>query len=413
MADAAGTLLDPAVQKCPFPLYQRLRQEQPVSYMPELRAYYVASYELVREIVTDFKRFAKKSAENDGRRYIEPSRAAQQILIENDGGTPLNAISQSNGEQHTAYRALVNPYFRASNIKKLEGHITMMASELIDRLAPDGECEVVEAYSMPLPIYVICDVLGVPKSMFRTFKKWSDAVLTYVAMIVSEEEAIAGAKNMVELHRYTLEQVKQRRAEPRDDLLTIVAQAKYNDERPLTDLEILSFVDELLVAGNETTTNSIGAGLLYIAQRPHLQAQLRADLNKIPRFVEEMLRLSAPLQLTSRFTLTDVEIGGVRIPAGSTIFVGLASANRDDCIYAGGAEADLSRLNASTHLTFGAGEHHCLGSELARLEMRVTFREWLKRFSHIELAQDPDTVQYPSSFALRGPLAFRLKYTVA
>jgi cytochrome P450 len=404
------TLLDPEIQKCPFPLYERLRAEKPVSFMPELGGYYIATYELVQQVVTDFKRFAKKSLENDGRRYVEPSKRAQQILIENDGGLPLNSISMSNGAEHVAYRAVVNPYFRPSNIKKLEGHITTMAKELIDRLAPLGECEVVEAFSMPLPIYVICDVLGVPKAMFRTFKKWSDGVLTYVATIVSEEAAVEGAKSMVELHRYALEQVQERRAKPRDDLLTVLAQARLAGDRPLTDREIHSFVEELLVAGNETTTNSIAAGLLYLSQNPQLQAALQADMSRIPRFVEEMLRVSAPLQLNLRFALMDVEIGGVAIPAGSKVFVGLASANRDNCQFARADDVQLSRLNASTHLSFGAGEHHCLGSELARLEMQVAFREWLTRFSVSELAQDPDSIQYPSSFAVRGPLALRLRY---
>jgi cytochrome P450 len=120
--------------------------------------------------------------------------------------------------------------------------------------------------------------------------------------------------------------------------------------------------------------------------------------------------VTAPLQIAYRYALADVNVGGVDIPAGSRIFVGLASANRDECRYPSGDQIDLNRKNAGSHITFGMGEHNCLGSELARLELRVTFREWLTRFSHIELAQDPDSIQYPSSFALRGPLAVKLRF---
>jgi cytochrome P450 len=295
----------------------------------------------------------------------------------------------------------------------MEGYVTETARELIARLERDDECELVEAYAMPLPVYVISEMLGLPRSEFRTFKRWSDAVLTYMALLVPEEQAIAGAEAMVEMHRYMLQRIAERRASPRDDLLSVLANARLNGERPLTDREICSFIDELLVAGNETTTNTISAGLLYLAQNTDTQTTLRANQGLIPRFVEELLRIAAPLQIALRYALIDVNVGGVDIPAGSKVFVGLASANRDECPYPVGERVDLERKNAGTHITFGGGVHHCLGSELARLELRVSFREWLTRFSHIELAQHPESVEYPPSFALRGPLSVKIRFRPA
>jgi cytochrome P450 len=410
MNDPTANLLDPTVQKCPFPFYERLRATAPVAFMPELGAFYISTFELGRKVLLDFTNFAKKTANNDGRRFVTPSKAAQRILIEKDVGTPLNAVSQSNGTQHVAYRGIVDPRFKLSSIRSMEASVTATALALIERFAEFGECEVVDAYAMPLPVYVILDIFGLPRSEFRAFKKFSDAVLTYMALIVPEAEAVAGAETMVQMHHHILKLAQERRRAPTDDLLSVLANAKYEGVRPLTDREICSYIDELLVAGNETTTNTISAGLLYLGQHPETQQALRANPDLIPRFVEELLRVTAPLQIGLRYALNDVNVGGVDIPAGSLVYVGLASANRDGCPFTSGDTIDLQRKNAATHLTFGAGQHHCLGSELARLELRVTFREWLANFSNIDLAQDPDTVRYPASYALRGPLAVNIRY---
>jgi cytochrome P450 len=409
MNDRPASLLDPQIQKCPFPLYKHLREAKPVSFMADLGVYYIATYDLGRQVLTDSKHFAKKTGQSDGRRFIEPSKAAVKILAESHTGTPLNPITMSEGREHAVYRGVVDARFKVSSVRKMEGFIVETARELIERFEHNGECNLVDEYSMPLPVYVISEMLGLPKSEFRTFKKWSDGVLTYMALLVPEDQAIEGAQRMVEMHQYILKKLPELRASPRDDLLSVLANVRLKDERPLTDREICSYIDELLVAGNSTTTDAISSGLLYLAQHPETYAALRASPDLVPRLVEEVLRITAPLQIAYRYALSDVIVGDVNIPAGSRVFIGLASANRDQCPYPSGDRIDLERKNAGTHITFGAGEHNCLGSELARLELRVTFREWLARFSHIELAQDPDSIEYLSSFALRGPLRVKLR----
>jgi len=292
----------------------------------------------------------------------------------------------------------------------MESFIANLAGELIDGFAPAGECEAVSTFTMPLPTFVIADMLGIPRSNYDNFKKWSDAVLTYVAVVVPEEQAIAGAESMVDMHRYLVDLLKKRRSDPRDDLLTVISQAKYMDERPLTDLEAVSMIMQLLVAGNETTTNGLGAGLQYLAENPSMQATLRQRPELLPKFVEEMLRISTPLQVALRRTISEVTIGGVNIPAGSQVLVSLGSANADERKFAEPDLVDLERGNAGAHLTFGSGTHHCMGAELARLEMRESFRAWLNRFSHIELAQDRDSIEYQPSWVLRGPVSLRLRF---
>jgi cytochrome P450 len=405
-------LLDPDVQQCPFPFYAELRTGDPVRYMPELGVYFVANYEIGRKILIDSKHFAKKSAQSDGRRYIEPDPAATELLRTKDVGLPIAMITHKEGAEHRAVRGIVDRHFQGGMIRKMEDHIVSIGTELLDRIKGQTAVEAVSAFAVPMPVYVISDMLGIPKSEYLRSKKWSDGVVTYLAMRVPTEQAIAGAEAMIEMHRYMVEQVRARRAEPRDDLLSVVAQAQYQG-RPLTDHELCGMTDELLVGGNETTTSAIGSGLLHLARHSELQAKLRAGPTLIPKFVEEVLRTAAPLQVTLRLALSDVMIGGVNIPAGSQIFVGIGSANRDECKFARADEIDPERPNGPPHITFGAGEHHCLGAELARLELRVAFRLWLERYASIELAQDPDSIEYPASYTIRGPLALELRLQAA
>jgi cytochrome P450 len=410
MTTTSGSLLDPGVQQWPFPFFEQLRQQGPVVFMPELGVYYISSYDVCRQVLLDAKRFVKSPPEKDGRRYVEPSKAAQRILIEKDVGTPLNCIGQSEGAQHRAYRKVVDARFLSARVKQMEDPIRAMARTLIDGFEAQGECDAVAAFSVPLPLYVIADILGIPTSEHRTYRKWSDAVLTYVALVVPEEQAIAGAETMVEMHRYLLEQVRQRRESPTNDLLTVLALARCDDDRPLTDREICGFTDELLVAGNETTGSVISASLLHLASHPDAQQRLRSDRQLIPNFVEEMLRTATPLQLTLRYAVTDVTLGGVSLPAGAKIFVGMACANRDEHRFDAPENVDIERKNARANITFGGGDHFCLGADLARLELRIAIQEWLIRFSFIRLNQPPDSIRYPAGFTVRGPKELELSF---
>ncbi len=408
MTSANASLLDPEAQTCPHQFFAKLRKQAKVHHMPDMGLYFITDYALGRKVLVDSRRFAKKTAENDGRRYIEPNEAAQEILRTKDVGTPISLMAQKDGKEHRDYRSIVNAYFQSGAVRPMAAYVAETSAKLLGDIAAGSVVDVVDAYGVPLPVYVIADMLGVPRSEYRRFKAWSDAVLTYTAVQVGEEEAIAGAELMVEMHKYMLEQIELRRRERRDDLLNVLAYAEY-EGRPLTDRELCGFTDELLVAGNETTTNAFAAGMLQLASEPDLQARLRAEPDNIEKFVEEVLRVGTPLQVTLRYALEDVEVGEVTIPKGSKVFVGLASANRDECIYADAERINLDRENVRPHITFGAGEHHCLGAELARLELRIAFAAWLSKFKSITLAQSKDSIAYPKSYAVRGPLGLKLR----
>jgi cytochrome P450 len=408
MSERAVSLLDPEVQKCPFPAYARLRKEAPVQFMPDLGVFFVSNYDLGRRVLSDSKRFTKTSPQNDGRRHTDPNKAAQQVLLTKDIGLPSSMMAQKEGAEHRAYRAIVDPYFQGGAVKKLADHITSTALALLDNLVDQRELEVVSAFAIPLPVYVIADILGLPKSEYLTYRRWSDAMVTFTAMTVSDDVAVAAAESLVEMHSRMLEEIRQRRREPQSDLLTVLAQAQYQG-RPLSDKELCGFTDELLVAGNETTTGTLAAGLLHLAQHPELQRQLRDNPPLVGKFAEEALRTSTPLQVSYRYALNDTTIGDVPIPAGAKILIGLVSANRDDCAFSKPETLDTARSNSRSHLTFGAGEHYCLGAELARLELRIAFRLWVERYEVTELAQAAETIAYPGAMAIRVPLAYKVR----
>jgi cytochrome P450 len=409
--DQTTTLIDPSGKGCPFPVYERLREHEPVSFMPDIGMFFVARYDLAKEVLRNTAQFSNQSAERDGRLFVEPSKAAQQILITEGFGTTVPTMVTNDPPAHSAYRKLVEHAFRASRVRQMESYVQRIASELVDRFADKGECEAIADFAVPLPLFVISDMLGIPRSDYLRFKSWSDAWLTLLALTASEEESVDAAHRVVDMHHYFVAAMAERRAEPRDDLLTDLVQASYENERPLSDREILSILDQLLVAGNETTTNGIAGGLKLLAENGELASRLGEDRTLIPKFVEEVLRLEAPVQCLIRFVHSDVELAGVKIPAGSKLLVGLASANRDCAKFDEADEVDVARRNGGAHFAFGTGIHHCVGSELARLELRETFGVWLSRFSSISLAGSAEDIVYLPSFGVRGPRALPLRMT--
>jgi cytochrome P450 len=226
------SLLDPEVQKCPFPAYAQLRKSAPVQFMPDLGVYFIANFELGRKVLSDSKHFTKQSAQNDGRRHTDPNKAAQQILLTQDIGLPSSMMAQTDGTAHRVYRSIVDPFFQGSAVKRLEGHVTATATALLDELAGQEKIEFVSAFAIPLPVYVIADMLGLPKSQYLTYKRWSDAMVTYASLIVSDDKAIAAAESLVEMHKVMLEEIRKRRSHPQQDLLGVLAAAEY-EGRPI------------------------------------------------------------------------------------------------------------------------------------------------------------------------------------
>ncbi len=361
----------------PYSTWLRLRQEAPVAevVMPRgLKVWLVTRYADVRTALAD-PRLGKDSRRLDElfmRHHTKDATAAE-------GGGALDAhMLNSDPPDHERLRRLVNKAFTSRRIEQLRPRIEQIAADLLDRIGAGGDVDLLDTFAFPLPITVICELLGMPTRDRDDFRRWSNLLLTG-----GREYEIADAVQSMTAALVNL--VAAKRAEPGDDMLSALVQARDADDR-LSEAELTSMAFLLLVAGHETTVNLIGNGVLALIDNPGQQAALRADMSLLPNAIEEMLRFQGPLRhATMRFTLTDVELGGVTVPEGELVMVSVASANRDGDRFAAADDFDLRR-DPGGHLAFGHGIHYCLGAPLARLEAEIAFTGLLNRFARIELA---------------------------
>jgi cytochrome P450 len=310
----------------------------------------------------------------------------------------LGHMLNSDPPDHTRLRKLVNRAFTGRAIAALRPRIEAIAAELTDAMAARVEAgehtvDLLDAFAFPLPMTVICEILGVPAEHRSDFRKWSNMVLSSAPMDERAPSFAAMAEFLMGL-------VADKRAHPGDDMLSTVVAAS-EDADQLTENEAVSMAFLLLVAGHDTTVNLISNGVLALLRNPEQLARLRADPTMVAGAVEEFLRFDGPLNLaTMRFTAEPVTIAGTEIPAGELVLVSLASANRDPDRFSRPDELDLSR--GGTNLAFGHGIHHCLGAALARLEGQVALRALLDRVPPFELAAQPDELVWRDSTLMRG-----------
>ena len=296
---------------------------------------------------------------------------------------------------HERLRKLVNKAFTARRVEELRPRITAITTGLLDDMSTRREVDLLASFAFPLPITVICELLGVPVADRDQFRAWS---ATIVADTVSSEVFQAHATAMT---GYFQALIATRRREPADDLLSALISARDDKDR-LSENELLSMAFLLLVAGHETTVNLIASGVLALLLNPGELARLRADHSLLGAAVEELLRYVNPVNnATFRFTGEPVEIGGVPIGPGEVVLVSLSGANRDPSRYADPERLDLGR-DSGGHLAFGHGIHYCLGAPLARLEAEIAFTGLLERFGSMTLAVAPDALRWRPSTLIHG-----------
>ncbi|MBB3083961.1 cytochrome P450 family protein [Geodermatophilus sabuli] len=396
-ARTAGTVveLDAAFFADPYALYARLRAEDPVARGRTpvgLPVWLVTRYDDARAALND-PRLAKDAA--GFARVLErhPLPAERRTVFAQELSRHMLS---SDPPDHTRLRKLVSRAFTMRAIAGMRPRIEAIATELADRMAAGPpEVDLLDAFAFPLPMSVICDLLGVPDAERGTFRRWSNTLLS------SDGDAAARTAAGAAMAQYLTALVAEKRARPADDMLSAIVAASADADQLSAD-ETVAMAFLLLVAGHETTVNLIGNGVLALLRRPDRLAELRADPELVPRAVEEFLRFDGPVNLaTFRHTTEDVEIGGVPIPAGEVVLVALASADHDPDHYPSAEDLDLHR-DASGHLAFGFGLHHCLGAPLARLEGEVAFRTLLARFPDLALAVEPDQLSWRASILMRG-----------
>ncbi|MFP6835061.1 MAG: cytochrome P450, partial [Pseudomonadales bacterium] len=280
--------------------------------------------------------------------------------------------------------------------------IRSTADEAIDSFIDDGEFEAVTQLAIPVPINVISDMLGLDRSMASNIKLWSDASVEPLGMMVSDERLIECTRLVKEFQDVMAAELESRRAHPRDDLLTELVTTRDEDGNEFSMAEMLSLTSQFLVAGNETTTNGIAAGVQLLVDNPEQQQVLRREPPRVRVFINEVLRLEAPVQGLFRVVTVDTELNGVKIPKGSRIMLRFAAANRDAAKFQDPDKLDVTRHNAGSNVAFGAGIHHCIGANLAREEMVQTFEALLNRTANLAYAEGRNDFKHHPSMILRG-----------
>jgi cytochrome P450 family 109 len=357
-------LTDRALFADPYPLYHSLRSRSPVRYIgiPASEAtgnapvwsWGLLKYEDVYGALRDHQTFSSESPQ------------AGQF-------GPKLVLIQDDPPRHTHFRRLVNRAFTLRRVEALEPWIAEIANALLDEMGEDGR-DVVESYTVPLPVKVIARLLGIPGEDYVTFKLWSDAFLSTVSVQATER-----LQNLQEMVAYFGQMAAARRTRGVDDLISALVEADVEGEA-LQDWEILGFCILLLIAGNETTTNLLGNVLHALSARPDLWRRLREDRSLVETVIEESLRYESPVQRLFRWTTRKIEISGVKMSKGDRVTIFYGAANRDPQAFVDPDEFRLDR-DLRNHAAFGAGIHYCLGAPLARAEARISLNAFLDRFA--------------------------------
>jgi cytochrome P450 len=380
-AKAVELLLSPRSGQDPVSAYTALRAHGPV--LPVAKGYYFLSgYAAVDAVLRDPTMEAYDAERLD--RQWDDWRDNRAVALFAD------SMLRTNPPRHTRMRRLAAGVFTARRVAALRKVITEQVEETINGLLPYGETAVdlVTHLTYPLPIGVITALLGVPGSDRGRFRRLAEDLTAVLEVRWSDDDQRRAHQAALELEDYFGHLIERRRAEPADDLVTALAAAHDADGEQLTAAELMGNLALLLVAGFETTTNLLGNGIVLLLDHPAHAARLRADPAAAGAYVEEVLRIDSPVQLTVRYSTRPVEIGGVAIPAGAELVLLLGAANRDPERFGEPDVFDPDR-QANAPLSFGAGAHYCLGAPLARLEAQIALPALLRRFPRMALDGRP------------------------
>lgn len=408
---ARHDLLDPATMECPYEFYRDLHSADARVVTVAGVGYWIGRVDDVRATALSTENFSNQYFGDDIRPVgVSGLPVEDDVTAIFDSGPPVRkALWMTDPPLHTLHRALVNRAFTPRRVLELEPTIRQVADAAIDRWIAGGTVEFMSEFAVVVPMTVIADALGVPRDMTATFKRWCDDILAGNLDVLDHDRRRQVATSFVEYCRYFEDIVADRRAHPRDDIISAIATAEVEGQQ-LDLAEILAATETLLLAGNETTKNLIGNAMLMLLQHPDAMAEVRADRSLIPNMLEEVLRFEGPVQCLYRLVTADTEVAGTAIPAGSMVMLGWGSAGRDPDVFPAPDRFDIHRTNARDHLNFGFGPHFCIGAALARAEARIAFEAIFDRVDDIALAPDADLSHVPT-FATRGLRRLDLQFT--
>ena len=392
-------LLDPEVLADPYPLYHRLRNEDPVHWDPFLSAWVVTRYQDVVHVL----------------HYFSADRTPTPEQLTAMGLSAMNPIAQVMVQQmlfmdapaHTRLRTLASTAFSPARVAVLRSHIQEIVDELIGAIEAAGRLDVIEDFAFPLPAIVTAEMLGVPVTDRDQLKTWSADFAEMLGNFQHNPDRIPRVlRSVQEMTVYFMARMTEMREHPRPGLIHSLMTAEVNGER-LTDEEVVANSIVTMVGGQETTTNLIGNGILSLLRNPAELQRLREDPTLIVNAVEELLRYESPSQHTARIAPTDVVLGGRQIRKGQAVIAVMAAGNRDPEQFPDPDTLDLGR-DAKRHLAFGWAAHFCFGAALARIEGQIAFETLLRRLPELRLT--PGQLTWRENLGLRGLTALPAEF---
>ncbi len=397
---------------CPYPIFSSLRSESPIHFSEKLGTWVCTRYEDIMEILHDTDRFSSlmPTGPRDGRSGFatameelaaDPSMAEYfQSFLANAANAAV--LLNADPPEHRRQRKAVNRAFRPTRLRGMEPMIEDVTKNLLDKLVTKGESEFVADFAVGLPMTIIAVALGVETDDLGTFKKWSDDLVMPVGNPDPTTEKVRDYLiSLSQFNEFFGNLLELRREEAQEDIISDVANAEVNEEM-LNEAEMLSMLQQFLVAGNETTTKLLTNLMHHLAVEDGLEENLRKDPTLIDNFIEEGLRFEAPVGGLFRMAKEDTTVGETKLSEGDHIWLIFAAANRDPEVFPSPDEFSVNRENARDHLAFGHGEHFCIGATLARLEARIAVDQILSRIENIRLIEGKNNFEYEDTFVLRG-----------
>jgi cytochrome P450 len=385
-------LMTPELRANPYPFYAEMRRARPVVQVEPAGMWAVSRHEDVAFVLKHPELFSSQGF----RAAWEPAWLGYNPIA--------RSILAMDGAPHAKLRAFVTRAFGARALARIEPRIRELAAGLAGELAAAGEADFISTFALPLPAFVIADLLGLDRSLWRRFKQWADDVVSVTPVPQSPEQAARVRASIAELTGYCSEVIAARRRAPIDDFMSDLIRAEV-DGQSLSDEELVSFAAVLLLGGFDTTTYLLANAVRILAERPELTSALRADPAAIAGFVEEVLRFDAPVHGLPRIALEEVTLGGATVPRGSLVLALIGSANRDERAF---QEPDRFNMRRGEHgIPFGFGIHACIGAGLARLEARLSLEALLARARGF--IRPPGELEWNCSLTVRGPVAMPIR----
>jgi cytochrome P450 len=405
--------LDSEALACPAEAYGLLSER--VTWIDDLDAYVVTGYGTVRAVLAAPEKFANGLGSPIGPSFevevaallAELKHSDEQFAAAWDDArgawVERKSLLDADPPLHTEQRALVNRLFTVKRVRDMEPAIELQARIVLDEIDLSREVDMVAQVAKPFPLRVIGAQLGLNLADLGSFERWSYSFVAPIGNAHLTADDLRGiASSRIEFGEYIIDILRDRRGRPCSDLLSEFANARTASGEILPDEDALRYIQQFVTAGHETTTNMITWGVRFLAKHPEVADRLAKDPDDLGNFVEEALRLSAPVQGLYRTAVTDTDLAGVRIPAGSAVLVSYVGANYDESEFACPRELNVERENASSHLSFGHGIHRCVGAPLARAEGRIIFRNLIERLYPWVESRGVDSVTLLNSYILPG-----------